>query len=199
MKRRSLIVIGTSEGGLEALCTVLGGLPPRVPAAILIVLHAHCSSPMLLARILAQSGPLLVNYASPAAPIRLGRVNLAPPDHHLTIGLERVLPLDQGPREHHSRPAIDPLFRSAAEAFGEEVIGVALTGGDKDGAAGLRVIRAQGGVSIVQNPVEVRNPGMPIHALQADHPDHCVSLCEIAPLLVQLVASSQSGGMRCIG
>ena len=193
MKPPSIIVIGASEGGLQALGTVLGALPVGFPASVLIVLHMHPNSPMQLAEILECQGSLPVSYAHSAASISLGHVYLAPPDHHLTIDPDGRLHLNKGPKEHHTRPAADPLFRSAAEAFGEQVIGIVLTGGDGDGAAGLRAIKAQGGVSIVQNPVEAREPSMPIHALQADHPDYCVNLDGIAPLLVQLVAADPNG------
>ena len=108
MKPPSIIVIGASEGGLQALGTVLGALPAGFPASVLIVLHMHPNSPMQLAEILERHGSLPVSYAHSAASISLGHVYLAPPDHHLTIDPDGRLHLNKGPKEHHTRPRCRP-------------------------------------------------------------------------------------------
>ncbi|WP_259373291.1 chemotaxis protein CheB [Azohydromonas caseinilytica] len=118
--------------------------------------------------------------------IRPGRILVAPPDHHLLLQGEMVL-LSRGPREHHTRPAVDPLFRSAALSQGPRVIGVLLSGGLDDDTAGLQAIKQCGGLAVVQDPDGAEDPCMPGAALQAVEVDHCVPLARIAPLLVELV------------
>ena len=104
---------------------------------------------------------------------------MAPPDHHMTLGLSRI-ELGQRPKVHHTRPAADPLFISAAKFHGPRVLGIVLSGGDSDGAAGLRAIKECGGVAFVQDPEEAATPAMPRSAIMADHPDDCLSTEEIA-------------------
>jgi two-component system chemotaxis response regulator CheB len=114
-----------------------------------------------------------------------GHIYVAPPDHHmrLTPGL---IHLDTGPKIHFTRPAADPLFQSAALAYGARVVGVVLSGGDGDGATGLRDVKARGGISIVQEPNQAENPGMPLQAIKEDAPDYRLRIAEIGPVLVQL-------------
>ena len=103
---------------------------------------------------------------------------MAPPDHHMLLELGRVR-LNRGPEVHHTRPAVDPLFISAAEISGERVIGVVLSGGDGDGAEGLRSIKDHGGETLVQHPEDAAIPSMPKAAIVMDHPDACLSVEEI--------------------
>ena len=185
MKPRTIIVIGASAGGVEALAGIAGELPAGFPAALFIVLHigAHKSE---LPWLLNQRGPLRAAHPADGAAIAAGQIYVAPPDHHMTLEAGRVR-LTKGPRENLARPAIDPLFRSAAEDYGADVIGVILTGGLNDGTAGLFEVKQHGGLAIVQDPAGAENPSMPRSALAHVAVDHCLPLGEIAPLLVKLV------------
>src|SRR5215210_9147179 len=136
MSGRNIVVIGTSAGGVEALRVLVTGLPADFPGSIFVVMHTAPDSPGVLAQILDRSGPLPASYASNRERIRPGRIYVAPPDVHMLLepGLVR---LTHGPRENRFRPAIDPLFRSAAQVFGPRVVGVILPGGLDDGTSGL--------------------------------------------------------------
>jgi two-component system chemotaxis response regulator CheB len=186
MKPQTVIVIGASAGGVEALGVLVGGLPADLPAAILVVLHigAHKSDlPGLLNRV----GRLRAAHPADEDEVSAGQIYVAPPDHHMTLEDGRVR-LTKGPRENFSRPAIDPLFRSAAADYGADVIGVILTGGLNDGTAGLYEVKLHGGVAIVQDPGDAQSPSMPRSALAHVAVDHCEPLTAIAPLLVRLVS-----------
>ncbi|HYG88095.1 MAG TPA: chemotaxis protein CheB [Azospirillum sp.] len=185
MISRDIIVIGASAGGLQALRSLVGALPPRFDAAVFAVLHIGPHSPGYLPQLLAMAGPLPACHPYNGQRIEKGRVYVAPSDHHMRLTHDAIR-LDRSPKVKHTRPAADPLFQSAAEAFGPRVVGVVLTGGDADGSDGLAMITAHGGVGIVQDPDEAHAPSMPISALRTDHPDHCLPLAGIAPLLVAL-------------
>ena len=189
---RDIIVIGASLGGLEALTKLASGLPSDFPAAILIVLHTSLQSPRMLARIVGQHTPLSVDYAEQGGNILPGHVLFAPPGLHMFVIDKGFVGLHAGPKVHQSRPAADVLFQSAAEVYGPRVIGVVLTGGDSDGTNGLRAIKAAGGLCVVQEPEEAANPSMPLSALRGDHPDHVVSLDEMAGLLTRLVRGDRA-------
>src|SRR5918992_1352569 len=162
MERRSLfhdiIVIGASAGGVEPLKRLIGGLRADLPASVFIVLHIGASSH--LADILDRSGPLLVTQAKSGEPIKPSRAYVAAPGAHLLLHDSHLM-LRRGPRENFARPAIDPLFRSAAATFGARVIGVVLSGGLNDGTAGLRAIKRCGGLAVIQDPDEAAVPEMP--------------------------------------
>jgi two-component system chemotaxis response regulator CheB len=111
--------------------------------------------------------------------IEAGTIYVAPPDHHVLLASHHIR-LDQGPKVHHTRPAADPLFISDAQIHGERVLGVVLSGGDGDGATGLRTIAERGGSALVQDPAEAEIPSMPRAALMADHPDACLPVDEIS-------------------
>src|SRR5258706_5134415 len=123
MPGHDIIVIGASAGGLEALRALAGGLPPDCPSALFVVLHLAPHSPFYLPEILSKACPLSVLGAQDGAPIEPGTITVAPPDRHLLLEKERVRVM-RGPKENLSRPAIDPLFRTAARAFGSRVVGV---------------------------------------------------------------------------
>jgi two-component system, chemotaxis family, protein-glutamate methylesterase/glutaminase len=154
---------------VEALGELVERLPPELPAAVFIVLHVSPGGTSVLPQILARRTTLPVATASDGEPIERGRVYIAPPDHHMLIHDGRVV-LTHGPRENGVRPAIDPLFRSAARAYGTRVIGVVLSGALDDGTAGLRMITEAGGMGLVQDPDEALYPSMPQHALEHDAP-----------------------------
>jgi two-component system chemotaxis response regulator CheB len=183
----NLIVIGTSAGGVEALRAVVGGLPPRFPAAVLIVMHMSPRSPHLLPQILRRSGPLEVAATIDGAHVQPGKIYVAPPDQHLLVNDERIR-LTRGPRENRSRPAVDPLFRTAAKSYGARVVAVVLTGMLDDGTAGLAAVRERGGLAIIQDPEEALYSSMPRSALRHAGADFVARLIDIPPLLTKLVA-----------
>jgi two-component system, chemotaxis family, protein-glutamate methylesterase/glutaminase len=188
MQTKRLVVIGTSAGGIDALRTLLGALPADFPAAIAAVVHTAPESPGVLPDILRRATQLEVPAPKSGDALRPGHVYAAPPDFHLLIEPGRVR-LTKGPRENRFRPAIDPLFRSAAQVFGPAAIGVILTGNLDDGTAGLWTIKRLGGVAVVQDPAEAVFPSMPASAIHHVDIDHVVKLAEIAPLLVRLTAA----------
>ena len=188
MPPNTVIAVGASIGGLDALRVLVGGLPADLAAAVFVVLHigAH---PSELPALLSRAGPLPAVHPDTGDAIQAGHIYVAPPDQHLTIdaGLVR---LTRGPRENWARPAIDPLFRSAALAYGAGAIGVILTGALNDGTAGLFEIKARGGTTIVQDPAEAMNPDMPRSALAHVVIDHCLTLAGMPPLLTRLAAQA---------
>ncbi len=161
------------------------GLPKDLEAAVFIVWHISPHAPSLLPNILTRAGALPAQHAVDGEPIQHGRIYTAPPDYHLMLEATH-LRLTHSPKENRFRPAIDPLFRSAAYAFGSRVIGVILSGALDDGTAGLWAVKDRGGVAVVQRPGDAQQSSMPLSALQHVEIDHCVPTNEIAPLLVQL-------------
>jgi two-component system chemotaxis response regulator CheB len=186
-----LVVIGTSEGGVAALQTLVSGLPADFPAPILIVQHVG-QGPSFLPNFLNQAGTLRAAFAKDSERMSAGQIYVAPPDYHLRIS-DGKIELSRGPRENWTRPAIDPLFRTAAEAYGPDVIGVVLTGNLNDGTVGLHEIKRRGGTAIVQDPKEAIAPSMPRNALEHVEVDHSVSLAEMPELLNRLTAQPDEG------
>jgi two-component system chemotaxis response regulator CheB len=182
---KDIIVVGASVGGLEALRTIVGGLPKEFPASVFVVLHTSPEAPGVLANILDRAGSLPATNALDRERIQPGRIYVAPPDHHLIIEPNRIR-LTRGPKENRFRPAVDPLFRSAAQVYGPRVIGVVLTGFLDDGTAGLWAVKRLGGTAIVQDPLEALAPSMPASAMQQVKVDYCLAVAEIAPQLVRL-------------
>lgn len=183
-----LIVIGASAGGLEALRILVAQLSSDLPAAVLVVLHRLAQAPNLLPEILARAGPLPAIEAADHLPIRPGAIFVAPPDRHLIVNAEGSMRLVHGPKENHSRPAIDPLFRSAAWAYGPRVIGVLLSGMLNDGSAGLWAIKTCGGSTVIQDPADALYPDMPEYARQHVEIDACVPVARMGEVLSRLVA-----------
>jgi two-component system, chemotaxis family, protein-glutamate methylesterase/glutaminase len=190
----AIIVIGASAGGVEALKTLASGLPHDIPAAVLMVQHIG-EYPSRLPELLAHAGPLPARHANQGELVRPGRIFVAPPDHHLML-LDGALRLTRGPRENWARPAIDPLFRSAADIYGRRVIGVVLTGALNDGTAGLHAVRANGGTAIVQHPGDATCPDMPASALLHAGADYCVPLCEMPRLLYDVAGNIANQALR---
>ena len=183
-----LIVVGASSGGIDALKVIVGGLPAALPAAVLVVIHMSPDSPRVIADILNRAGPLPCQYAQDQEVIRQGHLYLAPPNHHLLVEPGR-LRVRRGPRENRARPAIDPLFRTAAVAYGARTVGVILTGDLNDGTAGLIAVKRAGGIAVVQDPTDALYPSMPQSAMQAvkvDKVDYVVPLAEMASLWCQV-------------
>jgi two-component system chemotaxis response regulator CheB len=183
-----VIALGASAGGVEALSGIVAELPADLEAAVLVVLHVPREPPSALAEILDRSGPLPAAQARDGERLRPGRIYVAPPDHHLLVWPGRIRVV-RGPRENNHRPAIDPLFRTAAAVYGPRAVGVILSGTLDDGAAGVRSIRHEGGVAIVQDPGDALYPGMPLSAIAADRPQHVLPLDEIPGLLTALAGA----------
>jgi len=183
---RDVVVIGASAGGVAALVELVGGLPPDLPAALFIVVHHPTDAPSKLPRILSRAGSLPAAHATDGERIEPGRIYVAPPDQHLLVR-DGFVEVSSGPPEHRLRPAVDPLFRSAAEAYGARVIGVVLTGNLEDGASGLAAIKERGGQAVVQDPANAEYDGMPRSAVEHVAADHVVPLAELAALLTELI------------
>jgi two-component system chemotaxis response regulator CheB len=190
---RRIIVIGASAGGIEALRVLSAGLPPDLPAAVCVVVHTAADAPGILHRILNDKAGLPVIDVTQGMRLAAGRMYVAPPDHHLIVE-PGTLRLSKGPKENRFRPAIDPLFRSAAQVFGPAAIGVILTGNLDDGTAGLWAIKQLGGITIVQDPADALYPSMPTSAARHVEVDYSVTLPEIAPLLARLAGQSPDDG-----
>jgi two-component system, chemotaxis family, protein-glutamate methylesterase/glutaminase len=185
-ERPLLIVVGASAGGVEALTELVAELPAGLRAAVAVVLHVAPSGSSVLPAILNRAGQLSVRSARDGDAIEAGCVYVAPPDCHLVVEDGR-LALLHGPRENGHRPAIDPLFATAAEAYGPRTIGVVLTGTLDDGSSGLAAIKLRGGVAVVQDPEDAMFSGMPASAIARVAVDHVVPLSALAATLVRLV------------
>lgn len=185
MSGHEIIVVGASAGGVEALMQLVRGFPANLSASVFVVLHIPAHSPSSLPDILSRAGLMQALQPVDYQQIEHGHIYVAPPDHHLLIepGFMRVV---RGPRENCHRPAADPLFRSAAVAYGPQVVGVILTGALDDGTAGLLAIKQRGGIAVVQDPREALYPDMPQSALAYVKVDHCLPIAQIGPLLTQL-------------
>ena len=187
MGKIELFAVGGSAGALEALQKMAPRLPRDFPAPICLVLHVSPDSPGLIPDILARAGPLPAAHAEDGQEVQAGRIYVAPPDHHLLIDANRRLRLGRGPKENRFRPAIDPLFRSAAVAMKERACGVILSGGLDDGVAGLAAIKRHGGAAIVQTPEDACVPNLPNVALHNVRGiDRNVPASHIADAMVKL-------------
>ncbi|CAM3957928.1 chemotaxis protein CheB [Kibdelosporangium persicum] len=191
-RHRDVIVVGASAGGVETLRTLVAGMPPDLDAAVAVVLHLPAGGTSALSQILRRVGTLPTVTAASGMPLRRGVIHTAPPDHHLLI-IEDQLALSHGPTENGHRPAIDALFRSAAQSRGPRVIGVQLSGVLDDGVAGLVAVKAQGGLVVVQDPADALYPEMPENALRHVQADHVLPAADIGPLLAKLTAEREIG------
>jgi two-component system chemotaxis response regulator CheB len=180
-----VIVVGASAGGVHALLRLAAALPGGFAAPVCIVQHIG-GNPSLLPELLRYRGSNPARHVQDGDLLTPGTLHVAPPDCHLLVEGE-TLRLSHGPKENHARPAIDPLFRSAALSHGARVIGVVLTGQMDDGTAGLQAVKDCGGIAVVQDPATAEEPEMPRSALAHVAVDHCVALEAIAPLLQRLV------------
>jgi two-component system chemotaxis response regulator CheB len=179
-----IITLGGSAGAFETIRDILRSWPNDLPASVLIATHLAPS--VSLKNILDGGSSLPVKAAVSGERLQRGQIYVAVPDAHLLLHDHHVL-VRRGPRENLSRPAIDPLFRSAACAFGPRVIGVLLSGGLNDGTAGLAAIKTCGGLTVVQDPKDATVPSMPQSAMRCVQIDYCVPARELADLLVRLV------------
>jgi len=182
-----LLVIGASLGGVAALPALLSGLPRDLPCPVLVVMHIDAHRSELPALLNARCA-MPATHARDGDVLQPGHIYVAPPDQHMMVD-GPVVVLTRAAKEHHTRPAIDPLFRSAALSRGANVIGVVLTGMLSDGSAGLRAIKDAGGAALVQHPDDALEPAMPRAALRAVDVDHCLPLDELSAKLKELVAA----------
>ena len=185
MAAQDIIVVGASAGGVETLSNIVADLPEDLPAAVFVVLHMGAHTGTALPRILSRQTKIPVDHPRDGEPVRPHRIYVAVPDRHLVLD-QNCVRVTNGPKENGHRPAVDTLFRTAAARYGPRVVGVVLSGTRDDGTAGLRAIRARGGIGIVQEPRDALFPGMPQSALAGDHPDFVVPLAEIGILLSKL-------------
>src|SRR5262245_12586971 len=189
MATRNIIVIGGSSGGLEAIRAILSGLSGGFPASIFVVLHSGAESPGVLDRIFSRATTLPARYAIDREPIRPGHIYIGPADRHLLVKRDHVR-VTRGPRENRFRPAVDPLFRTAATAHGPRVIGIVVSGGLDDGAIGVRFIKNRGGIAIVQDPHEAPVSEMPQAAIAHVNVDYILPAGEIAGVLRRLTSET---------
>lgn len=182
---RDIVCIGGSAGGLPPLRDLASALPADLPAAVFVVTHMGADNPGVLASLLQAKSRLRVEMPADGQPIAHGRVYVARPDFHLLVKRDRI-GVVRGPRENGFRPAVDPLFRTAARAYGARAIGIVLSGGLDDGAAGLLAIRRAGGTTIVQDPEDAQVPQMPLNALAQLEPDFVLETRSMAATVVDL-------------
>ena len=183
--RGRIFVIGASLSGIDALCELVSKLPAGFPAPIFIAQHVASHSPGMLPQILSSAGPLPAIHPKNATIFEPGTIYVAPPDRHMLLE-KQYIRLSHGPHENLARPAIDPLFRSAAVNFGSATVGVVLTGQLNDGTSGLLAIKDRGGFTIVQEPSEATARSMPLSAIRHMKVDRVCTLDEMARLFVEL-------------
>jgi two-component system chemotaxis response regulator CheB len=190
-----LVVIGGSAGAWSVLQLILRNLPADFPAAVAVVIHRSPHGAGNISQVLNGLTPLSVVEPTTEQPLRAGWIYLAPPNFHLTVNDGMVVPT-RGAREHHTRPAVDVLFRTAARAFGPDVTAVLLSGTGADGSAGLLAVRNHGGRIVVQAPSDAAHAGMPRRAATLTNPDHMVSAADIAALLPTLIGQRGPTSMQ---
>jgi two-component system chemotaxis response regulator CheB len=177
--------MGASAGGIEVLVRIFSEMPLDLAAIVGVVLHRG-PIPSELLHVLSKKSALPMMEPAQDSRLEAGRIYLAPPDHHIEFAPHRVV-VRRGPKEHSTRPAIDPLFRSAAQSFGKRVAGILLSGGGDDGVNGLIAITDNGGISLVQEPEDAEMPYMPMNAIRYDHVEGVLPVKAIAPALASLV------------
>lgn len=188
---RTVVAIGGSAGGVDALSRVASGLPVDASFAVLMALHLPAHGPSVLAQIIDRAGPLPAVSARDGDRLEAGRIYVAVPGRHLLTQDHRLV-LSQGPTENGYRPALNALFRSVAVAFGEDAIGVLLSGVLDDGVNGLAAIRSRGGTTVCQSPDDAQFPAMPSNALRAGVVDRIADADDIGKLLIELCARDRS-------
>ena len=186
MARKDIVVIGASAGGMEALQKLVSRLPADIPASLFIVWHLSPGLKSILPAVLNKHGPVPALHPEDGDPIAPGRIYVAPNDHHMLLE-NGYIRITKGPKENRFRPAVDPLFRSAAYIYGSRVVGVVLTGALDDGTAGLWTIKLRGGTAVVQEPSDAMIRSMPLNALEYTAADYKLPAAEIGDLLGRLV------------
>jgi two-component system chemotaxis response regulator CheB len=184
--QRDVVVVGASAGGVEALIALMADLPPELPAAVFVVLHVMADGTSVLPEILDRAGRLPVTAARDGERFERGHVYVAPPDRHMLIA-DGAIALTRGPRENGHRPAIDPLFRSAARAHGPRVVAMILSGMLDDGVMGMRIVKQRGGAALVQDPADALHPAMPANALEHVEADVVAPVAELGRELCEVL------------
>lgn len=187
MDKRNVIVIGASAGGFEAIKRVVSELPADLDAAVFIVWHMAADVRGILPQVLNKIDTLPAAHAIDEEQVVHGRIYVAPPDRHLLLERGRVR-VTRGPKENRFRPAIDPLFRSAAIAYGTQVIGVILSGALDDGTAGIWAVKQQGGLAVIQDPDDAEVSSMPTNAMNAVNADYILPIEGMGTLLTRLAS-----------
>jgi two-component system chemotaxis response regulator CheB len=184
---RDVVVIGASAGGIQVLTGLFAALPADLRAVVAVVIHRSPMHRSRLAAVLGRRARLPVVEPGDGQALRLGTIYVGPPDEHMLIEPGRIR-LSRGPKEQGTRPAIDPLFRSAADAYRERTVGVLLTGAGGDGVRGLIAVKAAGGISLVQDPAEAPYPSMPRSAIANDDVDAILPVEGLGRVIVDLSA-----------
>lgn len=184
---RPVVVVGASAGAVEILRILLGGLPEAYPLSIVVVVHIPPDKKSVLAELFGSMCRLRAVEAEDKQQLEPGTVYFAPPDYHVLVEQDRRLSLSSEEPVNYSRPAIDVLFESAADALGSAAIGIILTGGNHDGARGLRAISESGGVTLIQSPDEAPVPTMPYAAQEAVPKARTMLVSEIVAYLRSLI------------
>jgi two-component system chemotaxis response regulator CheB len=187
--RRDIVVVGASAGGPDAIAGLVRQLPADIEASVFVVCHQFPEARGQIVDILNTRGPLVAKAPADGEEIVHGIVYVAPPDRHLLVK-EGYVRVTSGPRENRWRPAIDPLFRSAAVAYGPRVLGIVLSGMLDDGTAGLLAIKRCGGIALVQDPDEAAYPDMPRNALANVEIDHRLALADMGPVITRLLGEA---------
>lgn len=183
------VVIGGSAGSLDALAKFFAGLPAAMRLPVIVVVHLPSEGPGILHELLAPHSRLSMKQAEDKESIRDGTVYFAPPGYHLLIETDASFSLSVDEPVQYSRPSIDVLFESAADCYGDQLVGILITGGNQDGAAGLKRIRERGGLSIVQDPNTAETPFMPAAAIEHSAPAHVVPLAELGAFTAARIAA----------
>ncbi|MGE5640061.1 MAG: chemotaxis protein CheB [Clostridia bacterium] len=187
MAKKDIVVIGASAGGMDALQQLVAGLPRGFGGSIFIVWHLAPGTRSVLPDVLSRNGPLPAAHPEDGDAIEPGRIYVAPPDRHML--LERsFIRIARGPKENRFRPAVDPLFRSAAYLFGPRAVGIVLSGALDDGTSGLWAVKLRGGTAIVQDPADAMHRSMPLHAMENVQVDFKLPARDMGALLVRLAA-----------
>jgi two-component system chemotaxis response regulator CheB len=189
--QRDIVVIGGSAGCIGPLKSLVSSLPADLPAAIFITVHVSPEAPSILPAILSRAGQIPAVHPLDRQPIMKSTIYVAPPDHHLLIEDGCVLS-SRGPRENLHRPAVDPLFRSAARSYGPRVIGIILSGLLDDGSSGLMAVKLKGGLAVVQDPAEAAFSEMPERAWHYAHAEYVLTVAGIE----RLIKNSVNGGAK---
>ncbi|MEQ9726959.1 chemotaxis protein CheB [Pseudomonas sp. WHRI 8822A] len=185
-RKPEVVVVGASAGGVEALLGLFDGLPAGYGLPLVAVLHLPDNRESLLPDLFARRLALRVKEAQDKELLQPGTLYFAAPGYHLCIEADRSFSYSREEPVHFSRPSIDYLFQSAADAYGAKAMGILLTGANQDGAAGLYTIKQRGGVTVVQDPQEAQVATMPEAALALHQPDYILSLRGILALLAEL-------------
>ena len=184
--RRDIIVIGGSAGAVALLLALFNDLPKELDAAFFVVVHRSPHFGSQLGALIQRRTGMSVREPTRGEPVRAGNVYVAPRDQHMRIHNSSIV-VDRGAKEHFTRPAVDPLFVSAATAYGSRVAGLVFSGGGADGATGLIAIKQAGGLSLVQDPEEAKHPSMPATGIVRDNVDAVLASAAIPAALTALI------------